>query len=112
MFSLNQLTRFKERSSTQTGDGGFRGPGSTATLCSTGMFPTIISLREAELGPLVLEWKWVRNPDYGIVGGAVLAVIQGVIADQLGLHHGFVLSPICYLEVPEFAGRGSVDLHS
>jgi FHS family L-fucose permease-like MFS transporter len=34
-----------------------------------------------------------------IVGGAILPVIQGLIADRVGLHHAFVLLVICYLYI-------------
>src|SRR5262249_41274218 len=59
------------------------------------MFPTIFSLGVAELGPLTGNGSGLLN--MAIVGGAILPVIQGVIADQVGLHHAFVLPVICYL---------------
>lgn len=42
-----------------------------------------------------------------IVGGAILPVIQGVIADHVGLHHAFVLPLLCYLYILYYALRGS-----
>ena len=42
-----------------------------------------------------------------IVGGAILPVIQGVIADHVGLHHAFVLPLICYLYILFYALSGS-----
>jgi FHS family L-fucose permease-like MFS transporter len=42
-----------------------------------------------------------------IVGGAILPVIQGVIADYAGLHHAFVLPVICYLYILYYALSGS-----
>ena len=42
-----------------------------------------------------------------IVGGAILPVIQGVIADRVGLHHAFVLPVICYLYILFYALQGS-----
>src|SRR5208283_4463776 len=53
------------------------------------MFPTIFSLGVAELGPLTGNGSGLLN--MAIVGGAILPVIQGVIADQVGLHHAFIL---------------------
>ncbi len=47
------------------------------------MFPTIFSLGVAELGPLTGNGSGVLN--MAIVGGALLPVIQGVIADRVGL---------------------------
>ena len=42
-----------------------------------------------------------------IVGGAILPVIQGAIADRVGLHHAFVLPVICYLYILYYALQGS-----
>jgi FHS family L-fucose permease-like MFS transporter len=69
------------------------------------MFPTIFSLGVAELGPLTGNGSGVRN--MAIVGGAILPVIQGVIADQIGIHHGFILPVICYLYILFYALSGS-----
>jgi FHS family L-fucose permease-like MFS transporter len=57
------------------------------------MFPTIFSLGVAELGPLTGDGSGVLN--MAIMGGAILPVIQGAIADQFGLHHAFILPVIC-----------------
>jgi FHS family L-fucose permease-like MFS transporter len=69
------------------------------------MFPTIFSLGVAELGPLTGNGSGLLN--MAIVGGAVLPVIQGAIADRFGLHHAFVLPVICYLYILFYALRGS-----
>jgi MFS transporter, FHS family, L-fucose permease len=69
------------------------------------MFPTIFSLGEAELGPLSGTGSGLLN--MAIVGGAILPVIQGVIADHVGLHHAFVLPIICYLYILFYALSGS-----
>jgi FHS family L-fucose permease-like MFS transporter len=69
------------------------------------MFPTIFSLGVAELGPLTGNASGLLN--MAIVGGAVLPVIQGEIADQFGLHHAFVLPVICYLYILFYALSGS-----
>ncbi len=69
------------------------------------MFPTIFSLGEAELGPLSGNGSGLLN--MAIVGGAILPVIQGVIADHVGLHHAFVLPMICYLYILFYALSGS-----
>ena len=69
------------------------------------MFPTIFSLGEAELGPLSGSGSGLLN--MAIVGGAILPVIQGVIADRVGLHHAFVLPVVCYLYILYFALSGS-----
>jgi FHS family L-fucose permease-like MFS transporter len=69
------------------------------------MFPTIFSLGVAELGPLTGNGSGILN--MAIVGGAVLPVIQGIIADRFGLHHAFVLPVICYLYILFYALSGS-----
>jgi len=69
------------------------------------MFPTIFSLGVAELGPLTGNGSGVLN--MAIVGGALLPVIQGVIADRVGLHHAFILPVICYLYILFYGLIGS-----
>jgi MFS transporter, FHS family, L-fucose permease len=69
------------------------------------MFPTIFSLGVAELGLLTGDGSGVLN--MAIVGGAVLPVLQGVIADRVGLHHAFILPILCYLYVLFYGLSGS-----
>ncbi len=69
------------------------------------MFPTIFSLGEAELGTLTGSASGILN--MAIVGGAILPLIQGVIADHVGIHHAFVLPVICYLYILYFGLSGS-----
>jgi MFS transporter, FHS family, L-fucose permease len=69
------------------------------------MFPTIFSLGVAELGSLTGNASGVLN--MAIVGGAILPVIQGVIADRVGIHHAFVLPVLCYLYILYFGLSGS-----
>ena len=69
------------------------------------MFPTIFSLAVAELGPLTGNGSGILN--MAIVGGAILPVIQGLIADRFGIHHGFWLPVICYLYILYYALNGS-----
>jgi FHS family L-fucose permease-like MFS transporter len=69
------------------------------------MFPTIFSLAVAELGPLTGNGSGILN--MAIVGGAILPVMQGLIADRFGIHHGFWLPVICYLYILYYALNGS-----
>jgi FHS family L-fucose permease-like MFS transporter len=69
------------------------------------MFPTIFSLGVAELGPLTGNGSGLLN--MAIVGGAILPVIQGVIADHLGIHHAFFLPVVCYLYILFYGLSGS-----
>jgi len=41
------------------------------------------------------------------VGGAILPVIQGAMADRIGIHHAFILPVICYLYIAYYAFKGS-----
>jgi len=69
------------------------------------MFPSIFTLGVAELGPLTGDGSGVMI--MAIVGGAIIPVAQGWIADHIGIHHAFFLPVICYLYILYFALRGS-----
>jgi MFS transporter, FHS family, L-fucose permease len=69
------------------------------------MFPTIFSLGVAELGPLTGNGSGILN--MAIVGGAILPLIQGAIADHIGIHHAFFVPVICYLYILYYALSGS-----
>jgi MFS transporter, FHS family, L-fucose permease len=86
------------------------GHGAMWTILAVGlfnsiMFPSIFSLGVAELGPLTGNGSGLLN--MAIVGGAILPVAQGVIADRLGLHHAFILPVICYLYILFYGLSGS-----
>jgi FHS family L-fucose permease-like MFS transporter len=69
------------------------------------MFPTIFSLGVAELGPLTASGSGLLN--MAIVGGAILPLLQGMIADRIGIHHSLWVSVACYLYIVFFALHGS-----
>ena len=69
------------------------------------MFPTIFSLGVAELGPLTGNGSGILN--MAIVGGAIVPLIQGLIADHIGIHHAFFIPVICYLYILYYAWMGS-----
>ena len=69
------------------------------------MFPSIFALGVAELGPLTASGSGLIN--MAIVGGAIIPLIQGAIADSIGIHHAFILPVICYLYIVFYALRGS-----
>ncbi len=69
------------------------------------MFPSIFALGVAELGPLTGNGSGLMN--MAIVGGAIIPVIQGAVADSIGIHHAFFLPVICYLYIFFYALRGS-----
>jgi FHS family L-fucose permease-like MFS transporter len=69
------------------------------------MFPSIFALGVAELGPLTGDGSGILI--MAIVGGALIPLAQGVIADKIGIHHAFFLPVICYLYILFFAVSGS-----
>jgi MFS transporter, FHS family, L-fucose permease len=69
------------------------------------MFPSIFTLGVAELGPLTGDGSGVLI--MAIVGGAIIPVAQGWIADRIGIHHAFFLPVLCYLYILYFALSGS-----
>ena len=68
------------------------------------MFPTIFTLGIEGLGPLTGEGSGLLNT--AIVGGAIIPLAQGFIADRVGIHHAFILPVICYFYILVFAVKG------
>src|SRR5271165_6663215 len=69
------------------------------------MFPSIFTLGVAELGPLTGDGSGIMI--MAIVGGAIIPLAQGWIADKIGIHHAFFLPVICYLYILFYALSGS-----
>jgi MFS transporter, FHS family, L-fucose permease len=69
------------------------------------MFPSIFTLGIAELGPLTGDASGLLV--MAIVGGAVIPPATGWLADQIGIHHAFLLPAACYLYVVYYALHGS-----
>ena len=69
------------------------------------MFPSIFTLGIAKLGPRTGDGSGLLI--MAIVGGAIIPVAQGAIADYVGVHHAFVLPVICYLYIAYYALRAS-----
>ena len=68
------------------------------------MFPTIFSLATKGLGRFTSSASGVLCT--AIVGGAVVPVVQGWVADTQGLMISFVVSAICYVYIVFFAIKG------
>ncbi|MFQ6405714.1 sugar MFS transporter [Methylophilus sp. 'Pure River'] len=64
-------------------------------LCNSIMFPTIftLSIKDLKAGQ---EKKGSGLLATAILGGAVVPLLTGMLADRIGLHHAFVLPVICY----------------
>ena len=69
------------------------------------MFPSIFTLGVAELGPLTGDGSGIMI--MAIVGGAIIPLVQGAIADRVGIHHAFFLPVVCYVYILFFALSGS-----
>jgi FHS family L-fucose permease-like MFS transporter len=65
------------------------------------MFPSIFTLGIDGLGNLTSKASGILI--MAIVGGAVIPVAQGAIADRIGVHHAFILPVLCYLYIAFFA---------
>ena len=69
------------------------------------MFPTIFSLGAAELGPLTGSGSGLLN--MAIVGGAIVPLIVGSLADRFGIQHAFIIPVVCYLYILYYGLIGS-----
>ena len=71
------------------------------------MFPIIFTLGIENLGRLTSQGSSILV--MAIVGGAVIPVLQGALADTFGIHRAFILPAVCYLYVIYYALAGSRD---
>ena len=69
------------------------------------MFPTIFSLGIRGLGPQTEKASSLII--MSIVGGAVIPLIQGLLADNFSLHQAFILPLVCYLFIVFYGFKGS-----
>jgi FHS family L-fucose permease-like MFS transporter len=69
------------------------------------MFPSIFTLGTAHMGPLTGKASGLLVQ--AIVGGALIPVAQGAIADKIGIHHCFILPLLCYLFIIYYGFIGS-----
>ena len=71
------------------------------------MFPSIFTLAIEGLGPLTGKASGLLVA--AIVGGAVVPELQGLLADRIGVHHGFILPVLCYMYILWYALKGSYE---
>ena len=69
------------------------------------MFPTIFTLAVKGLGSMTSKGSGLVCQ--GIVGGALIPVIQGVAADSVGIQLSFVVPMLCYIYIGWYALRGA-----
>lgn len=68
------------------------------------MFPTIFTLAIDGLGSKTSQGSGILC--MGIVGGALIPVITGWMADLIGYHYAFSLTIICYLYITYYGLKG------
>jgi FHS family L-fucose permease-like MFS transporter len=84
----------------------------TLVLCGLAnsiMYPNIFALGIAELGPMTSKGSGVIT--IGNVGGAVVPLLFGWLADKVGIQYAFVLPIICYLYVAYYGLSGFKPSH-
>lgn len=69
------------------------------------MFPSIFTLGIEGLGPLTGKGSGLLV--MAIVGGAVIPVVEGALADHIGIHKAFILPALCYLYIAYYGFQGS-----
>ena len=87
----------------------FSGPVAMWSLIAIGlfnsiMFPTIFTLAIAGLGRHTSAGSGVLC--MAIVGGAIVPLVQGVLADGLSLLYSFVIPLVCYVYIAYYGYRG------
>jgi FHS family L-fucose permease-like MFS transporter len=75
-------------------------------LFNSVMFPSIFTLGVEGLGPLTAKGSGLLVQ--AIVGGAIIPVAEGALADRIGIHHAFILPALCYVYIAYYGFRGSV----
>jgi len=69
------------------------------------LFPSIFTLGIAGLGTLTGKASGIMIA--AIVGGAIIPLAEGALADRIGLHLAFVLPAVCYLYIMFYGFIGS-----
>ena len=75
-------------------------------LFNSVMFPSIFTLGVEGLGPLTAKGSGLMVQ--AIVGGAIIPVAEGALADRIGIHHAFILPALCYIYIAYYGFKGSV----
>jgi FHS family L-fucose permease-like MFS transporter len=74
-------------------------------LCNSIMFPTIFTLAIDGLGRHTGQGSGILCT--AIVGGALVPLLQGYFADQIGIQHAFFIPALCYAYIAYYGLRGS-----
>lgn len=73
-------------------------------LCNSIMFPTIFSLAIHGLKHLTGQGSGILC--LAIVGGALIPLMQGVLADNFGVQNAFILPLLCYVYIAFYGLKG------
>ncbi|MGA2806549.1 MAG: sugar MFS transporter [Terracidiphilus sp.] len=79
----------------------------TLVLCGLAnsiMYPTIFALGVAELGPMTSKGSGVIT--MGNVGGAVIPLLFGSLADKIGIQYAFIVPIVAYLYIAYYGLSG------
>ena len=74
-------------------------------FCNSIMFPTIFSLAINGLGKHTSQGSGILC--LAIVGGAIIPLFQGLLADSIGIQPAFFLPMLCYLFIAYYGLSGS-----
>lgn len=74
-------------------------------LCNSVMFPTIFSLSLNGLGKQTAQGSGILC--LAIVGGAIIPLLQGMLADGINLQLSFLLPALCYIYIAYFGLKGA-----
>ncbi len=77
-------------------------------FCNSVMFPSIFTMGIQGLGPLTSKGSSLLIA--AIVGGALIPLGQGALADHIGLHPSFIVPAICYIYIAIF-GFANIKRH-
>ncbi|GGB82912.1 glucose/galactose MFS transporter [Marinobacterium zhoushanense] len=75
-------------------------------LCNSIMFPTIFGLALHRLGTHTSQGAGILC--LAIVGGAVLPLLQGILADTVGVQLSYLLPPLYYAYIAFYGIKGSI----
>jgi MFS transporter, FHS family, L-fucose permease len=73
-------------------------------LFNSVMFPSIFTIGLSGLGPLTSKGSSLMVA--AIVGGALIPLAEGHLADAIGVQHAFVIPAVCYIYVALFGYLG------
>ena len=90
------------------------GPLAMWSIIAVGLFNSIMWPNIYTLGLLGLRKLTNRGSSLlmtGVIGGALLPLVQGFVADHIGIHHAFVVPALCYVYICYFGFKGSKIRH-